>query len=165
MSTYLYRLEFTGPIHFGQTGIGLEEASERLPSDSLASALINAAAVAGKLESFLSMFQGRDPALRLSSLFPFGPDPAQNGRSGYLVPRPLMMPPLADSSILGSMGKDLKRLKYLKAQDAWHWLAGPPLKPGELELFLKRNQTLGGRWDPEKQTGWWAEELRPRVAL
>lgn len=165
MDTYLYRLSFAGPIHFGQTGIGLEETSEQLPSDSLVSALINASAVRGNVEDFLRMFESAESAVQFSSLFPFGPAPDAGDRIAYLLPRPMAMPPLADSTIVSSLGKELKRLKYLQPEDAWRWLTGPPYQRGEVERLLKRNHAMGGSWDPVQKTGWWAEELRPRVAL
>jgi CRISPR-associated protein Csm4 len=165
MKTYLYRLHFEGPVHFGQSGIGLEETSEALPSDSLVSALINASAITGNLEQFLGSLCAEEPGVRFSSLFPFGPDPVGGNDCVYVVPRPLVMPPSTDPDLLGIMGKDLKRLKYILAEDLGRWLNGPLLSSQELAALLDRNKGLARPWDPEEKSGWWAEELRPRVAL
>lgn len=165
MNTYLYRLHFSGTIHFGGTGIGLEETTEQLPSDSLVSALINASVVAGTVEEFLTALREDKPAIQFSSLFPFGPKPDKRSQTAYVVPRPFVMPPVADPSILSAFGKNLKRLKYLQPDDAWRWLAGPPFQEVDLKMLLQRNRSLGKAWNPDEKAGWWAEELRPRVAL
>lgn len=164
MKTYLYRLRFKGPVHFGTTGIGLENTLERLSSDSLTSALINALSVMGTAEKVVSAMIGGTPPFLLSSLLPFGP--VQNG-SGivYALPRPLSKPPVADESILRDLGKELKRIKYLIPADFGAWIGDSPLSFDEAKAMVDRSQHLGKPWNSQTRSGWWAIDLRPRVAL
>jgi CRISPR-associated protein Csm4 len=166
MSTYLYWLSFNAPVHFGSTGIGLEVTESRLASDSLTSALINAFAVLGTADSAISALQGETPAFTLSSLFPFGPM-VQAGRTetAYALPRPLSPPKVESTEVRSRFGKDLKRVQYLTPDDFLRWINDAALTATELESIVERGKQLACRWDPVTQVGWWATELRPRVAL
>ena len=70
----LFRLNFKGnPVHFGELGIGMEETSDRIHSDTLFSAWVSAyARLFGKdaVEELLKKFQADvEPLFRLSSTF------------------------------------------------------------------------------------------------
>ena len=106
MRTYLYRLTFEGPVHFGTTGIGLEETEERVRSDSLTSALINAFSVLGRAEHVVETLTRELPAFTLSSLFPYGP--RDGGKVPvYALPRPIAAPPTIRDWLVGLTKKEL----------------------------------------------------------
>jgi len=158
METYLYRLTFRGPVHFGMEGIGLEAVEEHLCSDSLTSALVNAAALLEGPDGPRRMIQalGADPpAFLLSSLFPYGPSPADETKTVEAVVKPL-----TDLAVEGNnpaSAKDLKKIRFLLAEDFLHWIRGKPLDERGLKALIRRSQDLKSRW--------WKENTRPRVAL
>lgn len=158
METYLYRLSFKGPVHFGMEGIGLEAVEERLPSDSLTSALINAAAILLGPEGadrMVKLLEADPPPFVLSSLFPYGPHPADYKNTVEAIVKPLIDPPL-DGQYPG-LHKELKKIRYLFPEDFLCWLEGKPLDDQGLEALIKRSRELTGQW--------WKKDLRPRVAL
>ncbi len=165
MRTYLYHLEFPSGVHFGRHGIGLEETKETLPSDSLASALINAFAVMGEASEVLEALRGPNPCFVLSSLFPYGPEGPGGGRRLYAVPRPLTSPEVKSATDLQKSGKDLKKIRYLEPRDALRWLEAEPFDAEEIEAVMGRARRLARPWDGESLEGWMAVSLRPRVAL
>jgi len=99
-------------FHFGRQGIGLEEAGETLPSDSLFAALVAQAAMLGTAApgadgapAFARPFVDGAPPFTLSSLFP---------RLGALplLPRPLLKLKVAEA-LRDTIGKGFKKLRYL----------------------------------------------------
>lgn len=160
MSFSLFRLHFKGPVHFGVAGIGLEELEVRLSSDSLTSALINAFAVMEGpegAEELVSQLVSSDPPFIISSLFPFGPDPEKPDEPVEALVRPLVPPLVADHQSMRRLGKELKKISYLRPEDFLLWVGNDPLETEHLEDIVSRSQTL--------TSGWWDEEIRPRVAL
>ena len=160
MAFFLYRLRFRGPVHFGLAGIGLEAVEARLSSDSLTSALVNAVAIAEGPEGaqdLISQLTSPQPPFVVSSLFPFGPDPEKRAEPLMLLVRPLVPPPVADPQTLRRLGKDMKRISYLRPEDFLSWVGETPLEAHKLEEVVSRSQDL--------TSGWWEEETRPRVAL
>ncbi|NJM08350.1 type III-A CRISPR-associated RAMP protein Csm4, partial [Candidatus Gracilibacteria bacterium] len=98
-------------FHFGRQGVGLEETSETLASDSLFAALVAEAAMLSPARgskgepSWATPFAEGTPPLRHSSLLP---------RLGDLVllPRPLLK--LEGTDVLHeTIGKGFKKLRYL----------------------------------------------------
>ncbi len=164
MKTYVYCLRFKGPVHFGTTGIGLEDTLERLSSDSLTSALINAFSIMGGADEAISALTAKSPAFLLSSLFPYGKSENDSG-TVYALPRPLSKPPLASHEIARDFGKDLKKVRYLDASDFAAWIGGRSLSREQVGEVLTRSEHLGKHWDKDSGAGWFALELRPRVAL
>lgn len=160
MSTFLYRLDFRGPFHFGLHGIGLEEVQERLASDSLTSAVVNAFAVVEGQEGASELVQALlspNPPFVLSSLYPFGPDPENPGSVAEVLPRPLSNPPLADHRILQEYGKDLKRIRYLGVEDFKAWIGQKELGEEQIAEMVRHSKEI--------TKDWWFEEIRPRVAI
>ena len=164
MKTYIYRLRFKAPVHFGTTGIGLENTLERLSSDSLTSALINAFSIMGGADEAISALTAKSPSFLLSSLFPYGP-PENGSGTAYALPRPLSKPPVADQEIVRGFGKDLKHIRYLTPGDFAAWIGRHSLSSEQVEAMIKRSQQLGRFSSRDSGIGWWALELRPRVAL
>ncbi|MEW6380264.1 MAG: type III-A CRISPR-associated RAMP protein Csm4 [bacterium] len=164
MSIYLYRLTFHGPVHFGKTGIGLENTEDRLSSDSLSSAIINAFSVLGEADQVVKALCTDKPPFILSSLFPFGPI-GEAKELYYALPRPLCEPHITDNRILKNMGKDIKRVRYLQPQDFGRWIEDKPLTEDELRKIIERSQKLAKPCDEGNKNGWWIQDLRPRAAL
>ncbi len=160
MTTFLYRLHFHGPVHFGLAGIGLEAVETSLSSDSMTSAIINAFSLTEGQEGANDVARAlgsEEPPFVLSSLFPFGPDPEKPDQYLEALVRPLSQPPLKETNLLRRLGKNLKRIGYLHPADFIAWSGDSPLGDKELEILLSRSQTL--------TSGWWQQETRPRVAL
>lgn len=125
MSTWkLVRLNFEkNPVHFGELGIGLEETAERVCSDTLFSAWINAyvrlfgsTAVENLLQKFLD-----SPPARISSTFIYR---QQGDKFTYYLPRPLAFPRNYPQEDDLAFFKTYKNLKYLPL-DLWQrWYQG-----------------------------------------
>lgn len=164
MNTYIYHLTFKGPVHFGSHGIGLEETTVSLGSDSLCSALINAFALLGKAEEAVNaLCQDKGPSFVLSSLFPYGTK--NDGSRAYTVPRPLCLPEFENSEDARKIGKKLKKRTLLEPAEAALWLAEKPLTSLQAKVLAKNAPGIGDPEEPEKSKGWWVEDLLPRVAL
>lgn len=154
MAIYLYRLRFTGPIHFGVTGIGLENSDIRLRSDGVTSALINAFAVLDEADDAVAALRAERPAFVLSSLFPYGT--VDSGPPIFTLPRPMVAPPLKEP-VRREQAKELKQLRWLTPTQTSRWLNGPELGTEELGDILDHARSIG--------RGWWKDDLHPRVAL
>ncbi len=111
----LVKLNFGNcPAHFGELGIGLEETSERVRSDTLFSAWAIAYARLHKpsaLTDLLTNFKSADELpFRLSSTFIYQ---KQNGNDIYYLPRPAKLPGNYSLGDDLSSSKDFKKLSFL----------------------------------------------------
>ncbi len=128
----LVKLNFgNNPAHFGELGIGIEESSERVRSDTLFSAWISSyARLFGKdpVENLLKTFPTENqpdnkPPFRISSTFIY----LQNDKDTiYYVPRPLTFPinyPADDEKNKGDLEffKTYKKLNYLPLEVWQKW--------------------------------------------
>ncbi|ELS02936.1 CRISPR type III-A/MTUBE-associated RAMP protein Csm4 [Xenococcus sp. PCC 7305] len=127
----LVRLDFSRtPVHFGEVGIGIEETSERVRSDTLFSALINTYVRLFGVEDvteFLELFpienksldkQERLPPVQISSTFIYTYEKDQTkDLYRYYLPRPANFPPGYPEYDL-EFFKSYKKLKYLPL-DIW----------------------------------------------
>ncbi len=154
MNTYLYRLTFTGPVHFGATGIGMENSHFTLTSDALTSALVNALCVLGKADEAVEILRSDTPGFILSSLFLYQRSGDEAVR--YALPKPLCRPSV-DNETLRSFGKEIKKIQYLCPEDVQTWLGDTRLSFDDIERIKVRSESLLKRA--------YEEELRPRVAL
>jgi CRISPR-associated protein Csm4 len=127
-----YRLVARSPFHFGERGVGIEEASLILHADTLFSAVCLALRELGEpLEPILERFPrvrvpgsgppralaGEDPPpFRFSSAFPFG-------GQVHLFPRPLLRAVGLDEIEDPGLGKALKKVRYV-SQPVFEALAG-----------------------------------------
>jgi len=164
MKTYCYHLRFSGPVHFGDTGIGMENAKLTLPSDGVTSAVVNALAVLNAADEAATSLLSESPPFVFSSLFPFGPS-KESRETCYALPRPLSPPPVEHGDVLRNLGKEIKRVAFLDPQGFADWVGDKPLGLGRLSEMVQTAKALAAEWDPEAKFGWYAKELRPRVSL
>jgi len=147
MNTYIFKLKFKGPVHFGDTGIDLENVQPTITSDTLFSALVNAlSANLGNQEAdkFISDFQQKFPFL-VSSLFPYV-------GNVYYLPKPLD-DSFIDKDVKRKAGKELKKLIWLENHDFLRWLKREDFN--ENDIFEIR----------QKQKKYYDVEIRPRVVI
>lgn len=130
MSTWkLVRLNFgRSPVHFGETGIGIEEATERVRSDTLFSAWMSAYARifgAEGVEQLLAQFTANPnvPPFRLSSTFVYR-CPKDSKAVIYYLPKLLGQPPGYPSSDDFSFAKAYKKIHYLPLAVWQRWYQG-----------------------------------------
>ncbi|MFQ3619258.1 MAG: type III-A CRISPR-associated RAMP protein Csm4 [Cyanobacteriota bacterium] len=147
----LVRLNFgQNPVHFGELGIGMEETSERVRSDTLFSAWITAyARLFGKqaVEQLLTGIQ-ETPLFRLSSTFVY----RQIGdRTIDYLPRLIELPPGYPMGDDFTFAKTFKKLAYLPL-DVWQrWYQQEGFTPGdrcdlEEKTNSKAEQAGGALW-------------------
>lgn len=140
----LVRLNFgRSPTHFGEIGIGLEQTSERVRSDTLFSAWVSAySRIFGSsgIEQLLTDFQqNSEPPFRLSSTFIYRHNDA--GKIDYYLPKPIEKPINYPPDDL-AFAKTYRKLNYLPL-DIWRqWYQGDGFdemsNPQELNAFLQK---------------------------
>ncbi len=121
----LFKLKFgRTPVHFGELGIGMEETSDRIHSDTLFSAWVSAyARLFGQIavEELLQKFQNeKEPLFRLSSTFIYQ---QIDKKTIYYLPRPFKRPinyPEQDFEF----AKEYKKLNYLPLEVWQRWYQG-----------------------------------------
>lgn len=141
----LVRLQFLGTAHFGELGIGIEETSERVRSDTLFSALIavyarmfGSQAVAELLEQFGN--RQNQPPFCISSTFLY----QQAGdKVTYYLPKPLRFPCNYPDDDL-KFFKTYKKLTYLPLEIWQRWYQGQGFADSEeLETYTKEGKSQG----------------------
>jgi len=154
----LVKLDFGNtPAHFGEVGIGLEETSERVRSDTLFSAwVISYARLGGDIEALLDRFQSeKEPPFRLSSTFIYQ---QQNGQDIYYLPRPKKLPinyPTDDLTI----AKTCKKIEFLPL-DIWEkWYQT------DLGFSISDLDKLKNRKGEENYKDAFKIETQPKVAI
>ena len=115
----LVRLNFgSNPVHFGELGIGIEETSERVRSDTLFSSWVNAYVRLFEKEAVEELLKTEfinSHSVRMSSTFIY----RQNGDNlVYYLPRPLDFPINYPKDDDLAFFKTYKKLKYLPL-DIW----------------------------------------------
>jgi len=147
MKTYIFKLLFKGPVHFGDTGIDLENVQPTLSSDSLFSAIVNAVSAnlgAEEANRLITEFQKKPPFL-VSSLFPYI-------ENCYYLPKPLD-DSFIDKEIKKKVGKELKKLMWLEKRDFLRWLREEKFSDNDI-LEMCKNQKK-----------FYEIEIRPRVTI
>jgi len=113
------KLSFKGLVHFGQTGIGIEEVEEVIHSDTLFSAFCHSWAKLygkAKLDELLTLFLNQTPPFFLSSCFIYNGDT-------YFLPKPHTFPPGFETPELREeYGKVVKKMAYLPREIFELWI-------------------------------------------
>ena len=125
----LVKLDFdNNPVHFGELGIGMEEISERIHSDTLFSAWVSAYAriYADRIDGLFDRFlKTASPAFQVSSTFVYS---REKEPDTYYLPTLLERPrnyPREDLHFT----KSFRKLKYLPLS-VWHrWYQGTGFNP------------------------------------
>lgn len=160
-------------FHFGRQGIGLEEATEALSSDSFFAALVTQAAVLDgitsdekRIPAFARRFLDGAPPLLHSSIFPrLGDMP--------LLPRPSLPLAMLDDKLSERIGKGFKRLRYLSpalfvAVCTNQAITEPPLimQDGKVWMTIAEAETLPEPWKRkpnESDVAWRARLQETRI--
>ena len=129
MAYQLIRLNFgRSPTHFGETGIGLEQTSERIRSDALFSAWVSAYArlFPEGIKPLLDQCQTPDPPFRLSSTFVYRRAPGRPDQFIDYLPTPIQRPlGFPSSSEQGlKIAKTYKKIHYLPLKIWQRWYQG-----------------------------------------
>jgi CRISPR-associated protein Csm4 len=142
----LVKLKFgRSPAHFGELGIGIEQTSERVRSDTLFSAWISAyARLTDKhtLEEVLQQFNSQEPPFRLSSAFVYQ---QMAEKTVYYLPRPLRNPigyPAGADDL--AFAKTYKSLKYLPLEVWQRWYQGEGFKESDRQELIHKTQGEAG---------------------
>ena len=137
-------------MHFGDTGIDLENVQESVGSDTVFSALMNVVNIyygskkAGELiERFLD-----SPPFILTSFFIYNKDL-------HFLPKP-MNDLFIPEEIKKAKGKELKKLKWLEKRDFLRWQMQYRLHVEDIDTMLKKQG---------KYKSAFVKEIRPRVVL
>lgn len=139
-------------VHFGELGIGMEETSDCIHSDTLFSAWVSAyARLFGKdaVEELLNQFQAETKLpFRLSSTFIYR---QINGKTIYYLPRPFKRPfNYLESKNELDFAKEYKKLHYLPLEIWQRWYQGEGwTKSDEKELKAKAKARKGDKIDGE----------------
>jgi CRISPR-associated protein Csm4 len=118
------------PAHFGERGIGMEETSERVRSDTLFSAWMSAYArlFGDRIETLLQQFLANPESLpfSLSSTFIYREFKHQQNQpeTVYYLPRPLQFPPNYPLSDDLKFTKTYKALQFLPLKIWQRWYQG-----------------------------------------
>lgn len=150
MKVYLYRLRFSGPTHFGDTGIDLENVSERVSSDTLFSALVNTIRVVDGETAATDMvneFLG-DPPFLISSLFLYSGDK-------LFMPRPISDDRIPEE-LRKTKGKELKKLSWVTTEQLLNWVSGKEQNEDDIRQMSE---------DQHEYRNAFKKEIRPRVSL
>lgn len=136
----LVRLQFLGTAHFGELGIGIEETSERVRSDTLFSALIAVYAQmfgSQAVSELLQQFCDREnpPPFCISSTFIYQ---QTADKITYYLPKPLRFPWNYPDDDLNFFKTYKKKLNYLPLEIWQRWYQGEGFADGD-ELITYTN--------------------------
>lgn len=150
MEVYIYKLKFKGSTHFGETGIDLENVSERVNSDTLFSAMINAMSQFNQkddVSEFINKFKENPPFL-LSSLFVYY-------NNFQFLTRPMDDYHLSDET-RRKKAKELKRIKWLTLDSFIKRMGEGQLSEDDISIMES---------EQSKYRDAFTIEIRPRVSL
>jgi len=150
MQTYLYKLNFQGPTHFGETGIDLENISERITSDTLFSALVNSIRTIDGMKVATDFVNGfvNNPPFLISSLFLYR-------KNKFFLPKPASDEHITED-VKREMGKELKKLTWLTSENYLKWISGKAIDKSDIGRMTIEH-------DEYKKS--FKIEIRPRVSL
>lgn len=136
---YAVKMKIRSPLHIGKEGLGMEEASMLIHSDTLYCAIYSA-------WQDLYPFEGELP-IRISSAYPYVEDT-------FFFPKPrLPAPGFEDAATRDTYAKDVKKAAFVDHDSFGDWLRG---EPTDFERLKQRVQLV-----KENVT----DSVRPRVSL
>jgi CRISPR-associated protein Csm4 len=127
----IIKLNFNSPLHIGEIGIGLEECSPIIHSDTIFNAIINAYSLMhtkDKTDEFLKNFE----SVKISSAFPF------HGKELYF-PRPRMRLN-ADENIIEEHAKEIKKIEFVSKVFFEKLINGEKFSDNEIEKLVKKTK-------------------------
>jgi len=129
MNWYLVKLTFKSPLHIGddESGIGVENVQSIIHSDTIFSALVNAASLMNN-GSVDFLLQGN---FRISSAFPY------DDKNNYYLPRPFL--PLPAS--FGRHSKEVKECEFLQEEDFRAWIEGKLNEVNVMDAVFRSSKT------------------------
>lgn len=141
MKFKVVKLYFRTPIHIGEVGIGLEETSEILHSDTIFSAIVNALSYLGEdVTTFIEKVRGGK--IKISSAYPFSDD--------YYFPKPLIPPNFVSPDLRREYGKKIKELKFIPKDFFEKWISHVEVEENELKRLDKEKLSNIKKYDLPK---------------
>ena len=127
MELACYKLNFTAPLHVAEEGLGLEEASKIVHSDTLMGAIINAWTLLYPEENAEELITSAP--FTVSSAFPYIEDL-------FFFPKPMLRinSPQGAKGEDPSFGKRLKKIKFLSTPLFEKVIKGEEIDPSQLEI-------------------------------
>lgn len=176
-----YCLTARSPFHFGERGVGMEETSVLLHSDTLFSALcLTLQELGQRLDNFLEQFPRwkfeesappqflpGEPPLRLSSAFPFWAK-RKNGQvieRLFFFPKPFLRPNFAASADDPAQAKAWKKVQFVSQGIYEALLAGQKVA---FDAFIQGGKiwlTTEEKQKTDEMKNIWVEETRLHVAV
>jgi CRISPR-associated protein Csm4 len=180
--TICYCLQPRSPFHFGERGVGMEEASVILHSDTVFSALcITLQELGVTPETLLDLFpvhyfeQGKSPRLiprtppfRLSSGFPYCETPASDSTSQriFLFPKPYLRLNVRFSTDDPHQSKSFKRIQFISKPLFEDCIAGKELVFNPDHLIQGKRVWITANEKQKLNTDrLWVQETQPHVAV
>jgi CRISPR-associated protein Csm4 len=166
----LVRIDFGGnPVHFGELGIGMEETSERVHSDTLFSAWVSiyARLYSEEIEDLFRRFPQAgstnilEPPFRLSSTFLYGKTSPDSYI--YYLPSLLKLPAGYPHDNL-KFAKDFRKLKYLPLSVWRRWYQQEGILDSDIPEIEYKNGKLAhqGTFEYGK---FFQKQTLPKVAI
>lgn len=131
----IIKLNFNSPLHIGEIGIGLEECSPIIHSDTIFNAIINAYSLMhaeNETNEFLRSFE----SVQLTSAFPFWKDE-------IFFPRPRIRPN-TNEKIMLEHSKKIKKAEFVSKKNFEKIINGGLFSKEELEELVLMSIDLMG---------------------
>ncbi len=152
----IVKLCFTSPLHVGEVGIGLEENSLLLHSDTIFNAICNSLAKLYSRETVTKMLENylSEMPFRISSGFPFINDT-------LYFPKPMSRADI-DPELPQDYLKKLKKTKYLTKPYFEKWIRGERFSKEELDK-ITGNKTVVLCEDSDEKSDKTQENVNPEA--
>ncbi len=116
MRLKIVEIYFRTPVHIGDIGIGLEESSKILHSDTIFGGIVNALSYLGEdVEEFVNAMNSDE--IKFSSAFPFSGEE-------YFFPKPMIRMNYATPSLREKYSKKIKELEFIEKKFFEKWISG-----------------------------------------
>lgn len=127
----IIKLNFNSPLHIGEIGMGLEECSSLIHSDTIFNAIVNAYALMhteDETEEFLNGFE----SVRISSAFPYCDD-------GLFFPMPRIKIN-AEEEVLSDYKKKLKKTAFISKEHLEKTINREKFDKEEIESLVEKRE-------------------------